>query len=345
MAIVLVVFRTSAFGQMADTVPSKVFADKWEYVGVAVQEPGYTIWGTSPIVGKDGRIHLFVARWPCSLKVDPGWRSHSEIAHYVGNKPEGPFLFSDVALQRDTAATWDKFGLHNPTIHKVDNLYVLLYIANDNPTQPPHPANQKIGMATALSLGGPWRKVGKDGMILSTPDDANSWNYQSSNGVNNPAFLKHPSGRYFLYFKSHQAKMGLAMAESLIGPYVQMPFPVTENDKIIEDGYAFMSDGKVQLLTTDNHGMIEPGAGILWTSTDGIRFENFEKGMHRISDYTQVDLSKVAMHYGPESQTYTKAERPQLLIIDGEPRYLYVSSGHNIYGGDCTISYVLKNIN
>lgn len=134
-----------------------VFADNWEYIGMAVEEPGYTIWGTSPIMGDEGKIHLFVARWPCQLKVDPGWRSHSEIAHYMGDSPEGPFRFSDVVLTGTKQATWDKYGPHNPAIHKVNDQYVLLYIGNDNPETPPHPSNQKIGMLVSKNLSGPWK--------------------------------------------------------------------------------------------------------------------------------------------------------------------------------------------
>ena len=59
-------------------------------------------------MGEDGTVHLFVARWPCELKVDPGWRSHSEIAHYVGETPEGPFKFSDVAITGTGKDTWDQ---------------------------------------------------------------------------------------------------------------------------------------------------------------------------------------------------------------------------------------------
>lgn len=136
--------------------------------------------------------------------------------------------------------------------------------------------------------------------------------------------------------------MGLAVAENLEGPYVQMPFPVTANDRNIEDGYAFMYQGKFALLTTDNHGMVESGGGILWTSDDGIHFDHYEKGFHRINAYTEIDRSKMAVHYGPEKKEYAKFERPQMLLKDGNPWYLYVPSGTNIYGGDCTVSYVLQ---
>ncbi len=212
------------------------FADNWEFKGIAVEDPGYTIWGTSPIIGNDGKVHLFIARWPCELKVDPGWRSHSEIAHYVGDKPEGPFKFSDISLKGTGKDTWDKYGVHNPAIHKVGDKYVLIYIANNNPKQPPHPANQNIGIAIADSPYGPWEKAGRDGLILSTPENENYWNYNATNGVNNPALLQHPNGGYFLYFKSNNGKhsaMGLAIAENLYGPYVQLPFAVTANDRLL----------------------------------------------------------------------------------------------------------------
>ena len=238
--------------------------------------------------------------------------------------------------------TWDKYGAHNPAIHKVGDKYVLLYIGNDNPERPPHPTNQQIGMAISTSLYGPWEKVNGDGLILSPPLDETYWNYQPTNGVNNPAFLQHPDGRFFLYFKSQSAKMGLAIANNLTGPYIQLKEPVTANDKAIEDGYAFMYNGKFALLTTDNHGMIESGGGILWTSNDGVTFDSFEKGFHRINAYTKVDMKKAAVHYGPKGREYVKFERPQVLMMEDKPAYLYAPSGNNIYGGPATVSYILK---
>ena len=117
---------TMLFGKVYSQNPTTI-ADHWQYVGIAVEEPGYTIWGTSPIIGDDGKIHLFVARWPGNT-VESGWRLQSEIAHYVGDSPEGPFRFSDVALNGAGKDTWDKVSVHNPAIHKVGDLFVLLYI-------------------------------------------------------------------------------------------------------------------------------------------------------------------------------------------------------------------------
>jgi len=314
------------------------FAARWEFVGVAVSEPGYHVWGSSPILGPEGKVHLFVARWPRQYHVDPGWRCHSEIAHYVADGPEGPFRFCEVALAGTGQNTWDKYAAHNPAIHKVADRYVLLYVANDDPRRPAHPANQRIGMALSTSLHGPWRKAGTDGMILAPPADPKYWNYQAGNGVNNPAFLQHPDGGFFLYFKSQGGKMGLAVAQDLEGPYVQLPFPVTRNDRAVEDGYAFIMDGKFRLLTTDNHGLLKTGGGILWTSEDGIHFDRAEPGFDLIETYVGKEKLKNAVrYYGGK----IKFERPQVLLVDGKPKYLYAPSGYHIFGGPSTVSYVL----
>ena len=301
------------------------------------------MWGTSPIFGDDGNIHLFVARWPAELKVDPGWRSHSEIAHYVGELPEGPFTFSDVAVKGSGQDTWDKYGAHNPAVHQVGDTYVIVFIANDNPVKPHHGSNQRIGMVTSKSLYGPWKKVGNDGMILAPPRNNQYWNYKSRSGVNNPALLQHPDGGFFLYFKSNDglsSKMGLAIAEELEGPYVQLPWKVTYNEESVEDGYVFMYNGKFCLLTTDNHGMITFGGGLLWSSDDGIKFTNVEKGYHTINQYVPNEKLKNAVrHYGPE---VLKFERPQILMKEGKPAYLYAPSGYSIFGGKSTVSYVLR---
>ena len=333
----VIIFCVNGYSQNQST-----FANHWQYVGIAVEEPGYTIWGTSPIIGDDGKIHLFVARWPGNT-VEPGWRLRSEIAHYVGDTPEGPFHFSDVALTGTGMDTWDKVSVHNPAIHKVGDLYVLLYIGNNNGNQPPHPKNQHIGMAVSKSLNGPWQRVGNDGKILSSPENPNYWNYQATSGVNNPAFLQHPNGGFFLYFKSQGGKMGLAVAENLEGPYVQLPFPVTSNNQAVEDGYAFLLNGRFCLLTTDNHGLIEKGGGILWKSDDGIHFDKKEQGFYPAVKYLGKEKLKNAVnHYAGD---IIKFERPQVLMIDGKPAYLYAPSGYNFFGGEYTVSYVLKFVN
>ena len=341
MSILLLIIGSLCALPCLNAQTKQSFADHWQFKGVAVQEPGYFLWGASPIRGEDGTVHLFVARWALEHAFDPGWRSHSEIAHYVSKNPEGPFTFSEVVLNGTGKDTWDRCGIHNPAIHKVGDKYVLLYISNDNYQRPPHPANQRIGMMVSDDLYGPWKKVGKDGCILAPSENPKNWTYKASNGVNNPAFLQHPDGGYLLYFKSEGGKMGVAVAEHLEGPYVIFPRPVTKNNMSIEDGYALLLDGKICLLTTDNHGIVEAGGGILWKSDNGIDFDEYEQGFRLFPSYLpEGALDKARLNYGP----YAKFERPQVLMNDGRPQYLYVPSGSNIYGGKETLVHVLKYI-
>ncbi len=315
-----------------------------EFKGVAVQDSNYTLWGCAPILGDDGKIHLYVARWP-EKNVDPAWRKSSEIAHYVADTPEGPFLFSDVALIGTGKATWDKYAPHNPEVKKVGNVYVLLYIANADYHQPPHPANQSIGMATSKSPYGPWNKVGEDGKIL----DANTlgqWNYGSGNGVVNPTFLQ-VNDKFYLYFKTKdidgKLRYGLAIANTLYGPYVTQDTPVTSNNGTLEDGTAFYYKDHIYLLTTDNHGKNTGivGGGTLWKSKDGLKFniEDAKIAYNRLpSYYADFDPEKVKKIYGG----HPKIERPKILMIDGKPTYLYGPPGWNIFGGERTVGHVFK---
>lgn len=59
-----------------------------------IEDPEWSYWGGNPILGKDGRYHLYIDRW---REDDP--RGHmawpdSEIVHAVGDRPTGPFTFA-----------------------------------------------------------------------------------------------------------------------------------------------------------------------------------------------------------------------------------------------------------
>ncbi len=312
------------------------WADRLEYVGIAVHEPSYHVWGCSPIIGPQGNTHLFVARWPVAAQFDPGWYTDCEIARYVSEKPEGPFTFKEVVLQGTGTATWDKVAPHNPTIHRVGTQYALLYIAN---TGKNFPASQKIGMLVSKSLDVPWKKVGKDGLILAPPENPAIWSCSSVVGLNNPALLHHPDGRFFLYYKAMRAgdvrRMGVAIAENLEGPYIHHHAPLTGNSGTIEDGYAFAENDKIYLLTTD----CDHGIGLLWASDDGITFGKPTLGFERMERYmNSAEVNAATCFRG------RKFERPQLLIQNGVPTHLFVAGGANIRRGDGSCSYVFKII-
>lgn len=319
-----------------EVVPDRSWVDRLEYVGIAIEEPDYHIWGASPVLGPEGRTHLFVSRWPVEAGFG-AWLTHSEIARYVSDRPEGPFIFQEVVVQGSGEDTWDHQSPHNPNVQQVGDRYVLTYIANAGGKKKERAASQRIGMMISNDPSGPWRKVGDDGLLLSPPTDPEVWCFQSTVGVNNPALFAHPDGRFFLYYKARKPgdvrRMGVAIADRLEGPYIFNKESLTSNESEIEDGYAFQADGLIYLLTTHNKN----GSGYLWSSQDGNAFNAPIPGYDQMDAYIATELLKNAKVLRGK-----KFERPQVFIVDSKPQYLYLASGVNWRGGEGSVSCVFR---
>lgn len=321
-------------------IPASI-ADRWEVTPQVVDTPGWSLWGASPVIDDEGRVNLLVARWGMDDGWETGWRKHSEIALYRADRPEGPFEYVKTVLKGDGEG-WDAVGMHNPCVKRFGGRYVLLHIANDwKDGRKGHGPNQRIGMRIADSLEGPWKKVGRDGLIL----EPGGWCEDSGCGVNNPAIVEAPDGRFHLYFKARPGRqggvrMGVAVADRLEGPYAIQEQPITANDRTIEDGTAFRWGDRICLVTTDNHGMIERGGGLLWVSEDGIHFEAEPRhAFHPLRSYLDGGVPEGArMIYGRE----TKFERPQMLTVEDRPAYLYLPSGTSLDGDEGTDVHLLK---
>ena len=161
-ALLPAAMATPAATNSVASVPISAIARGLEWRGVALEEKEFTLWDVSPIVGEDGKVHLFVGRWP-EANVDPAWRKSSEIAHYVGEKPEGPFQFRNVVLRGTGTHSWDKFAPSQPRSPQSRGHLRLLYIANSDYHQPPHPFNQRIGMA----VSSPWMGHGARSAVMA----------------------------------------------------------------------------------------------------------------------------------------------------------------------------------
>ncbi|MCT4586702.1 MAG: glycoside hydrolase family protein [Carboxylicivirga sp.] len=332
-------------------LPYSKMALNLEWTGATVADEDYTIWGSSPIIGCDGKVHVFCARWP-ELNVDPGWRRSCEIAHYIADKPEGPYVFSDVAVKGSgNDGDWDKFAPHNPEIKKVGDYYAIVYIANNNPNPGFHPSNQKIGLVYSKSLFGPWNKAGENGMILEASCDPDHWTYGSGLGVDNPC-LTEIDGKIFIYFKAKteevngttgKARYSYAISDNIKGPYTMSNKTITDNDSYLEDATCFTYNDKHYLLTNDNHCEMSgvKGAAVLWQSDGGFHYslKKASVGFRLMPSYFKAyDESKVTKVYG----SYPKFERPKVLMINDQPAYLFAPSGWNPYGEKRVSCNILK---
>lgn len=321
-------------------------AAQMKWIGKAVDDPDYYVWCTAPIQSKDGKIHLFCSRWPKQHKMG-GWMTHSEIAHYVGDQPEGPFRFADLSIPSNPGAPWMN-SIHNPAITQVGDTFVLLFITFDKrPGSPTGGGKMLTGMATSKSLSGPWKLQGEDGQIVKPSENPSHWTHNPW-AMDNPTFLADPkTKKFYIYFKSAQqqrkSQYGYAVSDKIEGPYQLSDKPCTDNRDYIEDATAFQTNGKYYLLTNDNYGTHTgvAGRGILWSSDTptNFRLADAQIGFLKTSDYAKgLDLSKASKLYGGEF----KFERPGVLLIKGKPAYFYGPSGVNLEGADHTCSYVMK---
>jgi len=121
-------------------------------------------------------------------------------------------------------------------------------------------------------------------------------------------------------------------------PYRRLPQPVASTGTEIEDGYAFHSGGRFYLLTTDNHGAIERGGGLLFDSADGRKFGAPLMGFDTLAGYPGTEVT-LEPQRGVDPKL-RKLERPQVLMRKGRPAFLYVTSGKNFPKGRGSNNYV-----
>lgn len=326
-------------------LPYSKISTHLEWTGRTISDPHYTIWGSSPIIGEDGKVHVFCARWP-EKNVDPGWRESSEVAHYVADNPESEYKFvSVVAKGTGIDGDWNKYGIHNPEIKKIGEYYALIFIANSDCKRPAHPANQAIGLYYSKSIYGPWLKAGKNGKILEASTKKGHYTYNSALGVDNPTITE-IDGKPVVYFKYRRpdvpkAKYAYAIAENIEGPYV-MKNEITDNDSYLEDATSFSYQGKHYLITNDNHGDMSGifGGAVLWESKTGFNYslKRAAVAFRTLPAYTHIDEKKVNKVYGPNA----KFERPKILMIDNKPSYFFAPSGWQLEGKIRVACHVLK---
>ncbi len=298
------------------------------------QEPDNWIWCGSVIRGDDGQFHMFASRWSKSVPFSPNWVTNSRVVRAVSTTPEGPYTYVEDVLPPRGNQYWDGMMTHNPTIHRWKDTYLLYYTgttyAGAQPVTgaPPEAqmreahANQRIGLATAPSPEGPWKRL--DHPILEPRPGC--WDALITT---NPAPCVREDGRVLLLYKSVEARgrpirYGIAGASLFNSPYTRLsdePFnPLLDLSLSYEDAYVWQEDGMFNMIFNDMTGRItgEDHAGAHAVSEDGVTWH--------LADPPKAYSRTVSWSDGTTTHQGS-FERPQLLIQQGRPTHLFAATG------------------
>jgi hypothetical protein len=292
---------------------------------------GYWVWGGSAVRGEDGRYHLFASRWPRELAFHPHWLTHSEIVRAVADSPLGPYRFAEVVLPARGEGYWDGRMTHNPTVHRFGGRYLLFYtgttyagavaapLASDSPQAIEALGNQRVGLATAPSVTGPWTR--RDAPII----DVRPGQWDAFLTTNPAALVQKGRGILLLYkgraVRGGRMRIGLAWA-----PHAETTFTRMTNDPLalfdryeIEDPYWWEAGGRYLLIAKDQNGTATGtrGAGVCAWSSDALDWRLCEPPTAYPRAVSWSDGTTRPQH---------RLERPQLLIEDGAARYLFLAA-------------------
>lgn len=302
------------------------FEKKLKPVGRALELNGYYVWCNAPIKGADGKIHVFFSRWDAKKNMS-GWINGSEIAHAVADTPEDNFNVTGTVLA-PRKGYWDATTCHNPFITTFNNRFYLYYMGNSNGK-----TNTKcIGLATSDSLDGPWQRY--DQPIL-LPGKQGSWD---DHCTTNPSVIYH-NNRYLLYYKSWNTKeydeakgaikgnrkYGLAISNKPEGPFIKyngnpvIDFSHRGNNAQLEDAFVWCQENNLYMIARDM-GYYNHEYGIIMHSKKGKNWSKPQIAFYEANKYiNQPPAPKYLSRYG-------RFERPQLLIENGKPAYLFTAS-------------------
>ncbi|MEM9235612.1 MAG: glycoside hydrolase family protein [Verrucomicrobiota bacterium] len=290
----------------------------------------WSIWGGSLVKGEDGLYHMFYSRWP--KKLGWSWVTDSEVARAVSKSPFGPFEHQEVVLPRRGKKFWDGWCTHNPTVHKFDGKYYLYHMGNTGGGEIighpgkhiinwEHRNNQRIGVASADSPAGPWKRFDKPLIDVSETDLIND-----SLVTSNPSVCARPDGGFLFVYKGVGQEFPLpqggpvvhcvATSESPTGPvkkHDRKIFVVPGERFPAEDPYIWQQDGKYRAIVKR---IQTPGDGrrifslVHYDSIDGY---DWKKGK-----YFEVSNREITWEDGTV-QKLVHLERPQVFIEDGVP--------------------------
>lgn len=286
---------------------------------------GFYNWCSSTIKGDDGKYHLFYSRWKKEHSFY-GWLTHSEIAHAISDSPAGPWEYKESVLQSRGKRHWDAITVHNPKIKRFNGKYYLYYIStnlgDEDYTEQglietskvgySHPSwfvlrrNQRVGVAVASSINGPWERMDVPLIEPSGP---------ITTLTVNPAIAQGEDEKFYLIVKGDKPNdtnfvrnQAVAISDSPIGPFKMQPKPVID----------YMDTEDVSMWYDDSrncfYGVFHAHTFIgMISSPDGIHWDKAQENKIMSKEVSLVSGDKIV----PD-----RLERPFIYIENNEPQVL-----------------------
>ena len=277
-------------------------------------------WCMAPMYDDNDKMHLYYCRWPKSGR----WTSDAQIVHTTAPVPEGPYANKRVIFADDEKSYF------NPQLSKVGDTYILVYAYVKRNEK--NKFRQKIAIATAKSLDGPWKQSSHNPVIAPQEIPGREVLLHASN----PTFVRAKDGQFRIYFKSsyddhpppYLRTISLATSENIDGPYMlhEVNPLIDYTDKLvdIEDPYAFYYKDKYYMILEDRMNVAEavaydrkpddrqPGGwrpGLIYESKDGI-----------VWSLPQIGYQQNSYYFDEETRRF---ERPHILWKAGKPEYIF----------------------
>jgi predicted GH43/DUF377 family glycosyl hydrolase len=300
-----------------------------------LEQDGWHVWGASMLRDEQGLCHLFYSRWPRKLGFQ-SWATHSQIAHAVADEPSGPYRFKDIALGQREGCFWDTHSAHNPTLRAFNGRYYLYYtgscgdravVSDFNDLNWKHRNNQRIGVAAADDLNGPWQR--SDSPLIDISPDAGA---PDSLCVCNPTVTNTPGGKYLMLYKAVASKRPLpfggpvthlaAIADRPEGPFIKQGreiFTAGEHDFPAEDPFVWYDRSRslYYAIVKDKAARFADGESTLalFTSIDGLKWHPAANPF--------ITIPQIRWESG--IQDIFRLERPQIYFENGKPAVLFLS--------------------
>ena len=297
-------------------------------------QPNYFTWCPSLVRTAEGKWYLVHSRWPTD-KTFYAWLTFSEIAVAESESPEGPFdkVKSLIPAASSERVPW--FNAHNPKLVRHADAWWLYFIqtrgasAMDETLRNeiaqrggPHPLwkqqlrpNQRTFVASAPSLGGPWKVNPQPLLEPSGP---------ITTLVVNPGVCARPDGSLLMIVKGDKPgetrfirNQAVALAPHPSGPWVLQPRAVIDN--LDTEDVSVWYDKKRARYYAVFHTLDDGGYIGMMTSDDGVAWS-------RAAQFRLTD-KRLRFTDGTSYQP-SMMERPFVVTDEqGSPTHLLVACG------------------